>query len=80
MNTCVDHAQNSTFISRNLYAVAYNYASSDGSGVISRGLGDYNLKASDYCSSSAASSVHTYTSVLNQLYAANQSLSVRDPT
>lgn len=76
MNTCVDRTQNDTFISRNLYAVAYNFASSDGSGVLTHGLGEYNLRASDYCSSSAASSVHTYTGLLSQLYASNQTLSV----
>lgn len=78
VSTCVEHSQNNTFVSRNLYAVAYNYASSEGSGVISRGLGEYNIQSGVYCTGSAASSLQVYTTLLNQLYAHNQTLTVSD--
>jgi hypothetical protein len=72
----VHHSSNHTFVSRNLNSLAFNYASSDGSSVIGRGLNRYNAQAAKYCTGSAASSLQAYTAVLNQMYASNQTLAV----
>jgi hypothetical protein len=47
---CVLGATNGTFITRNIFAVSYNYASSDGSENLFDGLSDYNNRKASYCS------------------------------
>jgi hypothetical protein len=77
MSACVHHSSNHTFLSRNLNSAAFNYASSEGGGVIGRGLTRYNAQTAEYCSSNAAKSVQAHTALLNHMYASNASLAVR---
>lgn len=46
---CVQGSANSTFLSRNLYSAAYNYASMDANQEISATMSSYNLKYSMAC-------------------------------
>jgi hypothetical protein len=52
---CVTGAANGTFLSNNLYSVAYNYAAADGNEELFNGLSDFNVAKADYCSTYAAS-------------------------
>ena len=52
---CVHGIKNGTFVTNNLYSIAYNYASSDGNEDVYNGLSDYNVEKADYCSSYATS-------------------------
>ena len=52
---CVTGATNGTFMTNNLYSVAYNYAASDGNEDLFNGLSDYNVAKADYCSTYATS-------------------------
>jgi hypothetical protein len=52
---CVHRTTNGTFITKNLYSIAYNYASSDGNEAVFNGLSDYNVEKADYCSTFATS-------------------------
>jgi len=52
---CVTGQTNGTFLSNNLYSVAYNYAASDGNEDVFNGLSDFNVAKADYCSTYAAS-------------------------
>ena len=76
MNACVHHSNNHTFISRNLNAAAFNYASGDGNAVVGRGVSAYNAQSTEYCTSNAASTLSAYTAVVNQMYADNHTLTV----
>jgi len=52
---CVTGQTNGTFLSNNLYSVAYNYAASDGNEDLFNGLSDFNVAKADYCSTYSAS-------------------------
>jgi len=53
---CVVGETNGTFISNNLYSIAYNYASEDGNEKYFNGMEDYNIEKVDYCSAYSTSS------------------------
>lgn len=74
---CVDHTAESTYISRNLYSFAYNYAAMDGNANIAQGLSEYDLRVSEYCTSTSALSAERYAGNLNSLYYYNYTIAVR---
>ena len=43
-----------TFLTENLYSLAYNYASEDGNTATVEGLNAYNLQTSEVCANSTA--------------------------
>ena len=53
---CVSADGNGTFITKNMYSVAYNYAYQDGSALLVEGMDTFDLKRSDTCSSRYTSS------------------------
>lgn len=76
MGACVYHTSNSTFLSRGLYAAAYNYAAMDGNADITKGVVAYNVLTSSYCATNTASSLYTYNNLVNSMLSKNQSLQV----
>lgn len=52
---CVEHTQNDTFITANLYSIAYNYASEDGNTNAYQGIDNYNVMYTDHCSTYSSS-------------------------
>ena len=73
---CVQHSSNSTYISRNLYSAAVNYAAMDGNGEVLKGIAEYNAKVEEYCTTNVASTLITYNNMFDQLYKYNTTLSV----
>lgn len=57
---CVEGATNGTFLAANLYSVAYNYASIEGSGLYSDGIVAFDAARSDACAHHSITSVDTY--------------------
>ena len=55
LDGCVDGKTNGTFLTENLYSLAYNYASEQGSSEIVQGLNDYNVRSADVCANFTAS-------------------------
>lgn len=53
---CVQADGNGTFITKNLFSVAYNHAYQDGSGILIEGMDAFDLKRGDTCSSRYTSS------------------------
>lgn len=47
---CVEHTRNDTFLTSNLYSIAYNYASEDGNTNAYDGVDNYNIMYTDHCS------------------------------
>lgn len=74
-DTCVHGISNSTFLSRNLYSAAYNYASLEGAGVIQSGIGDYNRHFASVCQSAESDAVRKYQTHLSGMHDANKSTS-----
>ena len=54
---CVSAHGNGTFITKNLFSVAYNHAYQDGSSLLIEGMESFDLKRGDTCSSRYAPSV-----------------------
>jgi hypothetical protein len=55
VGACVEHTKNDTFLTSNLYSIAYNYASEDGNDNAYNGIQDYNVMYTDYCSTYSSS-------------------------
>lgn len=70
---CVHNAPgvNGTFLSIHMYELSFNYASSEGNGVLSRGMGRYNKDIQRYCSNDGKASATNYDDVVNKLIEAN---------
>ena len=74
---CVRASGNGTFVTKNLYSIAYNHAYQDGSGLLIEGMDAFDLKRGDTCSSRYTSSatlqntlrsnVSTYTNFHQQM-------------
>jgi hypothetical protein len=67
---------NGTFLSRNFYDLAYNYASSDGNGQLTKGIENYNSQVSEMCSNQYSSSLVQLHSDLNEFTKINESIRV----
>jgi hypothetical protein len=74
MAVCVDRTDNSTFVSRTMNAVAYNYASMDGNADVTKGILQYNAQLVGYCAINALSSSQTYDTLVNNMLTQNQTL------
>uniref|UniRef100_A0A7S2RBE8 Uncharacterized protein n=1 Tax=Rhizochromulina marina TaxID=1034831 RepID=A0A7S2RBE8_9STRA len=48
-NFCVQGHGNGTFLTKNIYSLAYNYAAEDGNDAYFQGVEDYNTQKSDIC-------------------------------
>ena len=53
---CVSADGNGTFVTKNLFSIAYNHAYQDGSGLLVEGMDAFDLKRGDTCSSRYTSS------------------------
>ena len=74
-NTCVHATSNNTFLSRNLYSAAYNYASLRGAGVIQSDIGDYNTHFASLCHSAESDAAKKYQNHLSGMHDAKKSTS-----
>ena len=53
---CVSNNADGTFVSKNIFSIAYNHAYQDGSGLLIEGMDAFDLKRGDTCNSRYASS------------------------
>lgn len=65
VHTCVEKTQNSTFLSKSLYSMGYNYASLDGNSDVTVGVVSYNKQSSQYCATGMLNSKTVYKESLN---------------
>ena len=64
---CIPEDGQGTFLGRNLYTTAYNFASRDGSSLLRKKLDDFDIKSIESCSSEHSSSVFMYSEDLAKL-------------
>jgi len=74
---CVQASSNSTFLSRSLESLAYNYAALDGNSKVSVGISAYNTRASGPCVGKEAESQQVFDSHLNNIKNTNNSFLVK---
>jgi hypothetical protein len=67
---------NGTFISRHIYEFAYNFAASEGNGIITKTINDYNAKVVATCSSRYGSSDNEYNNLYAQMMQYNDTIQV----
>ncbi len=75
---CVENelGLNGTFLSRNLFTIAYDYASSDGDSVLSSGIETYNNDVASLCNSAYSSSSASLLDSLQRISSVNSTLQV----
>ena len=74
-NCVVQSSHRGTFLTRNINALAVNYAAGNGNAAISDGISDYNIRASRYCAKSFSASQEKFknqSSIYDQLRAERQ--------
>jgi hypothetical protein len=69
MSECIPKEGSGTFLGRNLYTIAYNFASRDGNSLIIKKLDIFELKSVESCSSERSSSMFMYSKDLADLEA-----------
>lgn len=63
----MSNGKNESFLSSNLKAVAFNYASNDGHSIIFKGLSDYNSRSAEVCSRFSADARSSYNLLMQEV-------------
>jgi len=70
---CVQHHENGTVLTNNLYSIAYNYASDDGNSQGAKALSEYDRRRSEFCSLHSLPSIESYNKDMGELLALQES-------